>query len=229
MALIFNHIDPEFYPIIIIGSIFIIVALIAAYAIRLYEKKRTEKLRLLCRKHGWTFMPKISNITLPFEIFNEGRNNETFNIIKTKLENRQWEIFDQKYTVGYGKSQHTYKFTIIKTASNKLIPFSLKPEKTYHKIFDLISKEDIDFKDYPKFSRDYLLKGAEGNEEQIRKLFSPTAIKWLEENKPNISIESSNNMIIFYNRSRRIKPESINESIKKYSQFLSQLIGKEEF
>ena len=68
--------------------------------------------------------------------------------------------------------------------------------------------QDIDFDQYPEFSKSYLLRGK--LESEVRLLFSHKVITWFENNK-NLYVEGSGNRILYYRRRKRVKPEEIRD------------------
>src|SRR4029077_13545783 len=65
--------------------------------------------------------------------------------------------FDYIYTVSSGKSSHTYRQTVYFRYSKELaLPhFVMVPEKWYHRIGTYFGMQDIDFVQYPTFSKNY--------------------------------------------------------------------------
>jgi MFS superfamily sulfate permease-like transporter len=60
----------------------------------------------------------------------------------------------------------------------KLPHFSLETETLFDKIFEIAGYDDIDFPDYPEFSKRYLLKGKDAD--AIRRFFTDAMLKWFE-------------------------------------------------
>ena len=69
------------------------------------------------------------------------------------------------------------------------------------KIFD-----DIDFEQYPEFSKAYRLKGE--NEDSVRKIFNETVIRQLEaEIEQRWNVDGSGELLVIHKNDRIIKPE----------------------
>ncbi|MCK4820866.1 hypothetical protein KA005_34185, partial [bacterium] len=119
-------------------------------------------------------------------------------------------IFDYKYTVGSGKSSHTYKQTVVYFQSDDLaLPdFALRPERIFHKIGSVFGYQDIDFETSPEFSRHYLLRGV--NETAIRNLFGMDVLAYFEREKSKkMCVEGNDKHLIYYKSGKLIKPEDI--------------------
>ena len=89
----------------------------------------------------------------------------------------------------------------------------LGSENFLHKIADVFGFKDIDFKNYPLFSKNYLLKGT--NEQAIRKLFDSQIINFFEQKRIHSVIESGMNKIVYYKLGKRVKPDQLNSFIEE--------------
>lgn len=180
-----------------------------------YEKRRTEALQKTARSLGLSFdktlnSNKIDNKYDCFQLFNHGHAKEVKNIIHGKRSGANLMIFGYQYTTGSGKNSSTTKQTVVsfETDRMKLPSFYLVPENFMHKIGKVFGFEDIDFDKYPNFSNAYLLRG--NDSEEVRRVFSPKILNYFERNK-GIYIEAKGNMIVYYRKSKRIKPDDIRD------------------
>ncbi len=106
--------------------------------------------------------------------------------------------FDYIYTVSSGKSSHTYRQTVYFRYSKELaLPhFVMVPEKWYHRIGTYFGMQDIDFIQYPTFSKNYLLRGED--EDYIRYHFdNPDLIRFFD-SQGFYSLEGMNYLLILY-------------------------------
>jgi len=178
----------------------------------IYEKKRTEALKLVAKSLGFSFSQKARYQTEPkhqnFQLFSKGHGSKVKNEMWGKRNGTHVSIFGYQYTVGHGKHSTTHHQTVVALDCKTLnFPtFELKPENTLHKIGQVFGYQDIDFEDSPEFSRKYLLRG--DNEAKIRQLFTPRVIRFFESNQ-SLCIEAQNNILIFYKPSKRCKPDEI--------------------
>ena len=177
-----------------------------------YEKKRTEALKLIAKNLGFSFSKSSRDQTEQkhqnFQLFSKGHGGKVKNEMWGNRNGIDISIFGYQYTESHGNNSSTYKQTVVTMNSKKLkFPtFELKPENTFHKIGQVFGYQDIDFEEFPDFSKEYLLRG--DNESDIRKLFTPRIINFFESNK-NLCIEAQNNTLIFYKPSKRCKPKDI--------------------
>jgi len=184
----------------------------------IYEKKRTEALKLTAKNLRFTFSKAGRGLTehkhRNFELFSKGHGKKVKNEMWGSRRGMDVSIFGYYYTVGYGKNANKYSQTVVSMDCNKIkFPaFELKPENTFHKIGQVFGYQDIDFETFPSFSKEYLLRGED--ETRIRQLFTARVIRFFESNK-NLCIEAHNNTLIFYKPSKRCKPEDIEDFVEE--------------
>ncbi len=189
---------------VIIAVFIVIFALIAIYNI-VQEKKRTETIKKNTENLGYEFQPKgnseLTHQLESFTLLKQGRRHKTSNTVRGKTNGVNFYLTDLQYTVGTGKSRRDYKHSIfyLKDIAHNITQFSLQPENIGHKVGSWLGYQDIDFKQYPRFSDSYLLRGK--NEEEIRQFFNPDLLKYFSKYS-NWHIEVSNNSIILFHRGR---------------------------
>jgi hypothetical protein len=132
------------------------------------------------------------------------------NVLHGTSSDTEVSIFDYCYTTGGGKNSTTHHQTGICFRSKRLdLPkFTMRPELWYHKIGSMLGYEDIDFADYPEFSRRYLLRS--DDEQGVRELFTAAAIERLEGHS-DICAEGSAGRLIVYRAGKRVKPMEVRD------------------
>ncbi len=190
------------------------------------EKKRTEAMRQACLRLGFAFSPKgdpaLQSEMAAFQLFNQGHTRVLKNLIRGSGSDAEIAIFDYRYTIGSGKNQHTRKQTVIqfRSAGLDLPAFSLSPENLMHKIGSLFGYQDIDFENFPGFSKRYLLRGLD--ETRIRMTFNDRVLRFFEQKHP-VCTEGLGNQFIFYRGSREVKTEGLNSFIAEGTEVLNTL------
>src|SRR5690242_5069549 len=99
---------------------------------------------------------------LDFKLFKLGHAQKVTPIIMLESDDLGFVCaFDYIYTISSGKSSHTFRQTVYFRYSKALaLPhFIMVPERWYHRIGTYFGMQDIDFVQYPTFSRNYLLRG----------------------------------------------------------------------
>ena len=185
------------------------------YMARLRAKKRTEAMRAIAESLEMEFVAeKCDPNTLGLDgidLFEKGRSRQVLNLIKGTFEDTNAFIFDYHYVTGGGKnsshhSQTVIAYEICSEDGFQLPQLTCKPERFFHKFADMFGFEDIDFEQYPEFSKAYRLKGE--NEDSVRKIFNETVIRQLEaESEQRWNVDGSGELLVIHKNDRIIKPE----------------------
>ena len=185
------------------------------YMGHLHAKKRTEAMRAIAESLEMEFVAeKCDPNTLGLDgidLFEKGRSRQILNLIKGTFEDTNAFIFDYHYVTGGGKnsshhSQTVIAYEICSKDGFQLPQFTCKPERFFHKFADMFGFEDIDFEQYPEFSKAYRLKGE--NEDSVRKIFNETVIRQLEaEIEQRWNVDGSGELLVIHKNDRIIKPE----------------------
>ena len=185
------------------------------YMARLRAKKRTEAMRAIAESLEMEFVAeKCDPNTLGLDgidLFEKGRSRQVLNLIKGTFEDTNAFIFDYHYVTGGGKnsshhSQTVIAYEICSEDGFQLPQLTCKPERFFHKFADMFGFEDIDFEQYPEFSKAYRLKGE--NEDSVRKIFNETVIRQLEaEIEQRWNVDGSGELLVIHKNDRIIKPE----------------------
>ena len=137
-----------------------------------------------------------------------------------------WEISDIIFDEGAMLSKEIYKTTVQLVHLPAEIPsFVLDQEGIFDKLFDrvlysLTDTHDIDFEDFPVFSKSIRLTG--DSEEDIRKLFSPSLIRFLEEEQV-YHIECNGNALIIFKSLRIASTDEIKNMVRFTNDFVRHL------
>lgn len=165
------------------------------------EKKRTAAMRDFATGLGLDFLGSGSDelfVRLArFQLFNNGRNRTTKNVILGKTEIASIAIFDYQYTTGSGKSQSTHSQTVVAMESESLnLPsFTLRPENLFDRVGSALGFQDIDFDTHPQFSKMFVLKGAD--EAAVREFFDAKILDFFAD-RPGVHFEAAGDMFIYY-------------------------------
>jgi len=200
--------------IYVIGGIVVFIGLVIYLAI-MFEKKRTKAIKDSALRMGFSFEEKkeTTQVTTKFDIFNIGYSKKIRNYMAGRKQQVAWEIFDYKYTTGGGKSQHSYNLTIFHARLQKKLPvFKLTREHLFHKMAAAVGYNDIDFEQYPKFSKKYFLKSPDQN---IKSIFTPSIIQFFEHNDIKRVIEANAEDIIVYGKYNRMKPRDFSKTYEE--------------
>ncbi len=152
---------------------------------------------------------------LDFKLFKKGHRRKICPIIISKHDDLEFTcVFDYAYTISSKNSSHTYRQTVYFRYSKALaLPhFMMVPEKWWHRLGTYFGMQDIDFVQYPEFSGQYLLQGAD--EEYIRYHFEhPDLIRFFQQ-QDFYSLEGMNYLMILYIHNMVLPPEQILQLVR---------------
>jgi hypothetical protein len=210
------------FPFLIVGGVIALIALFL-YIGYLAEKKRTEALKGVAEDLGFEFFPKDPGLLRElggFHLFSQGHGKRLTNLMRGEAGGLAVEIFDYRYVTGGGKSSQTWNQTVICFRLNgpDLPDFSLRPENVFHRIGALFGYQDINFEDYPVFSKSYLLRGPD--EKAIRELFTDRVLAFYE-GRTGLSTEGGGNQLLFYRHNKRVDPQQVRSFLEEGFQVLS--------
>lgn len=193
---------------LIIVIIFIVI--IAVIISITNEKKRTEKFKQIAPQIGLRFI-EDNHEKYSFKIFKKGHSQKIKNNLNGSYDGFSIDVFDYIFTIGYGRGRKTHKQTVaIVKLKNRILPkFNLGPESFFHRIGDLFGSHDIDFEQFPKFSKNYLLKG--DSESEIRNIFNQKVIQYFEKQEYIRNIEANSDQILYYTLNHRFRPDELIE------------------
>ncbi|MBN1477866.1 hypothetical protein JXA47_14020 [Candidatus Sumerlaeota bacterium] len=195
----------------------VVVLVIAAIVIaKAMERRRTEALAAVAEEMGYRFQPEVDKETLTplsgFRLFSQGHGRRARNLMVGETTSIEMWCLDYRYTVGSGKNSSTFRQTVVAFFPRgvRLPPFALAPENFFHRIGQAFGARDIDFDEYPVFSKSYLLRGED--EDMVRHVFDDEVIRFFEENL-NFNVECREEGLIFHQGHRLIKPPNLTEHI----------------
>lgn len=198
-------------------AILVALAVAALVSILVYVTRRAAATRraafeVVARQAGWSFSPEsISPETVgagDFPLFTHGRARKAQNVMRSADPGQQVSVFDYQYTVGAGQDQHTTVQTVVHVPIPlSLPPFVLSPENILHKVGAVFGYHDIDFDSSPEFSKKYLLRSKEA-EEQVRDVFTPSVRSYFEQREP-LTVEGGAGGVLVYRPGKRVRPEDL--------------------
>jgi MFS superfamily sulfate permease-like transporter len=185
---------------------------------------RQIKLQSITTELSWTFDSTIKRYASDFDkyhLFRYKTVDKIYNRLSGNSNDYRAVIQDIDYHEGEFQTKVTGQTTTSVIELNQEIPlFTLEKEHLFDKIAALAGYEDIDFKDFDRFSNDYKLKGQD--EKAVRAFFNENLIGFLEKGVP-YRIESAGNSILILGKERLMSESEIKELIS-YTIELSTLL-----
>jgi hypothetical protein len=177
-------------------------------------KLREQYLRHCAGQLDWKFSPDgdktMLKWLLDFKLFKTGGRKRIRPLIIREFDDLSFTaLFDYEYTISTGKSSYTYRQTVYFRYSKQIaLPyFIMVPEKWYHRIGTYFGMQDIDFTEYPVFSKNYLLQGAD--EYYIRHHFDHAEmVRFFDRNK-KYSLEGVNYLMVLYQHNVVLKEKEM--------------------
>ncbi|MCK5687483.1 hypothetical protein KAJ27_25340 [bacterium] len=198
------------------------------------NKHRTKKMHLIALKNGYDFYetdPGYNNMISDsnYQLLNLGHSGKIRNIFSRQKEIVAGQsflpgtmlIFDYSYTTTSGSKPIIYTQTVLSFKCKGLVlpSFYLHEEGFLNSLVTkLKGVQDIDFKNYPRFSNKYHLGG---NEEETRDFFDHSLLSFFENFPEPIRVETNNNSVIIYTHQRKLEENDI----ITYSEILERIVA----
>ena len=192
-------------------------------------KKRTLtsrqlKMQALASEREWGFDLSVKRYVNRFEKFHLFRYklvDKVYNKLIGTLGTYSFTIQDVDFHEGEFQTRadrHTTAAII--GLSNPIPLFTIEKENLFDKVAALAGYDDIDFKNFKKFSDTFRLKGE--NEQMVRDFFQPKLLRFLETELP-YRIESTGNSLLIIGKERLQSEEEIRKLIA-FSQKLCSIL-----
>lgn len=178
------------------------------------EKKRRESIFQLAEELGLEYRESLSEEDARdfgnFALALKGRHSEVSNVIVADSGELRMVIFDFSFTVGSGKNKQTHRQTVVFARDQNLqLPlFSVSPESFFHKLENLVGKDDIDFDDDSDFSNSFLLYGED--EGAVRELFDASRRKAML-GFQDVCVEGQLDHFILYRKRKRRDAQTLKD------------------
>ena len=141
-----------------------------------------------------------------FDLFYRGKKQKLRNVLSGCVGHFDVDIdiFDYGYSLN---EEYKWQSVVLIRGPKLDIPqFIMRPSHLGDKFMELFSNSDINFELYPRFSRNYVVKGP--NETDIRYLMNEPFLEFFNV-RPNWYLEGFKDMFILYRKRKRFKPDAI--------------------
>jgi hypothetical protein len=203
--------------ILIIAGVAVVVFAIFVLA-RVVEQRRVEGLQALAANRGFDFEREAE--TLPqsafahLRLFQRGHGRRAHNVIKAGRGDDACWCFDYRWVIGSGKHRRVNHRSVVawRLPDARLPAFELFHEHFFHRIGAALGMQDIDFAEFPEFSKRYVLRG--DDEQAVRSLFTSQRITVFE-GLASIGAEGAGEWLVVYHTRRRVAPRNIPEFMEQ--------------
>ncbi len=183
---------------------------------------RAKEIKKLSEKHKGQFIPSLTDLS-DWEFYHLSIRKKIVsidNVIMAKENNFAYDVADITTKTGALTTEDFDKQTVLKITSFRSLPkFYMHQANLVDKIEDKLLKDDIDFKEFPEFSKNYVLR-ADGNEAEVKAIFSPALIKLLAKNKNNYLSSNGTDLLVHFDE----KLLNINE-IEKLIKLAKEIVS----
>jgi MFS superfamily sulfate permease-like transporter len=184
--------------------------------------KRQKSLETLAKNLKWSYRPEISSELIhmeQFEYFKSKQINYQYNAVFDEF--KKFELFDLSYSEGAFIAKEELKSSFLMIRLDQSVPqFILDKEHLLASLYELLGYRDIDFKEFPDFSKRFFLSGKDRAE--IRRWFTPELIFFFESHS-YFHIEANENTLLIKGKNRLSSIDEIKKMIA-FGKELSQLI-----
>lgn len=161
---------------------------------------RQVELRTFANRMGMSFYPQQHRNAAKFRDFPIEKGNQIVleeNILSQYTSYGKVEISDLTIREGARQFGTETQFTVAYISDlDFFVPdFALEPEQLWTRLSELSFGHDIDFENYPEFSRKFYLRG--NDEESIRKFFVDDLVHFLETHK-GLHVEAHKNKLLIF-------------------------------
>ena len=180
----------------------------------MFKSKRVKKLSAFSLSLDMAFAERdefgLIQLMKEFKLFSKGGSKRISNIISRKDIFKEFDvkIFDYQYVISTGNSSQRFRQTVFFVESFQLsLPhFWMQPEGLIHRIGNWFGFQDINFEDFPQFSKQYDLKGKD--EERVRNEMNESVLHFFTLQK-GWNLEGLNFYMILYRKSKLMPPDQI--------------------
>lgn len=152
-----HHSDFPLIPLIAFAAIAVVIVVLGYLA----SEKRKKEWLALAAELGCQFAPRDPFETLRrsnYAAFRTGHSRVVSNVMHGAYRGRQMRCFDYRYTVGSGKSSHTYYETLVLVESPMpCAQMLLRPEGFGDRLAAMVGFDDIDFES-EEFSKRFYVR-----------------------------------------------------------------------
>ena len=185
--------------------------------------ERAKELSKYADTAGFNFFPQRVKTGLKYRNFPIQKGSTLRyeeNLMERYSEEAKIEVSDITVTeILFASKEDTHITVVHLSDTDLLIPeFALEPESLHTKLSEVSGGKDIDFKEYPEFSKMYYLRG--DDEQAVRNFFSGPVIQFLE-NHDEMHIECHKHRLLIFKQRDLMTPDEIEAAVKFGEAFLA--------
>ena len=191
---------------------------------------RSQRLKTISEEYGWTFQVQTdwyNSYLKNFYFFSKRPIEKKANVISGIYEqhNAVWELSDITFDEGALIAKEVFQTTVQVIYLPFNVPsFIIEKEEFLDRVFEPIKafsgRKDIDFKEYPNFSKKFVLTG--DDEEEIRDFFNSRLLRFLADNDI-YHIECNGEALLIFRYFKPAKTEEIFSMLEFADKLLKEM------
>lgn len=189
---------------------------------------RQQKLQKLAADYEWGFDLSVRKYVTSFEkfhLFKHKTVDRVYNKLIGSIQTHSITIQDVDFHEGEFQSRVDWQTTIaVIGLTDPIPPFTIEKENFFDRVAALAGYDDINFKQFRKFSDTFNLKGE--NEESIRAFFKPELLHFLEQ-EHTFKIESTGHSLLILGK-ERLQSETEIRHMMSFAERLSSHLPSSE-
>jgi hypothetical protein len=194
---------------------FIFLFIAFYYSVKRFKEQR-EFMQNFASSNNFRYQEKLENSNFAGRLFKVGHSRKAYNGIIGNYKDYPIQIFDYNFTVGSGKNQTTYSFTIceIQIEKTQFPHIFLKSDSMWmrHQKMDMFGQDkDVRIKLEKPFEKKFNLYCTQDYEIEVLQIFTEDLLQYLVDNGNHFSIEFASNKLYIYDDRIIRKQEKMDE------------------
>ena len=163
-----------------------------------YKKIKRQFTEEFGKEIGFSYTDSIPLENVSGKLFSTGHSQSIFDVLSGIYQNISMQIFTFRFTIGSGKSAHTYSYTVFEATLTGIVPHILLFSKIHESVvFDYFSGDET-LKLEGDFNNYFTLRIPEGNEQEAYQIFTPDVMANLIDKASELSFEFVGNKLYIY-------------------------------
>lgn len=152
------------------------------------------------------------------------RAQRAFNVMIKQLDDATLAVFEHEFTTGTDEERSSIRRTVgyFARPAGNLPKMTLEPENLGHRLFEIFIGKDIDFPEYPEFSRKYHVQGEDEN--AIRRLFDREFVDFAME-QGDLCMECNADALVFWKGTRCVPLKELPAFLEDFKGLTQRLMN----
>ena len=163
-----------------------------------YKKVKRQFTEEFGKEIGFSYTDSMPFGDVSGKLFSTGHSQSIFDVLSGIYQNIPMQIFTFRFTVGYGKSAHTYSYTVFGATLTGTVPHILLFSNTHESVVSDWFNGDETLNLEGDFNKYFTLRVPEGHEQEAYQIFTPDVMANLIDKANELSFEFVDNKLYIY-------------------------------